>query len=126
MILAFISLKTMGIFDIFKDVKDFGTEFDKAFNFVMHDGKDYYGEVDVQDSSGTLWRIRVRRTGDRGRYLKINSKTNSSRQIRATADGYKDYVQITPDEWDMFRLLVGNPNHVELYLYAKKVLSRIV
>ncbi|MBW4562624.1 MAG: hypothetical protein KME32_16025 [Mojavia pulchra JT2-VF2] len=116
----------MGIFDIFKDVKDFGTEFDKAFNFVMHDSKDYYGEVDVQDSSGTLWRIRVRRTGDRGRYLKINSKTNSSRQIRATADGYKDYVQITPDEWDMFRLLVGNPNHVELYLNAKKVLSRIV
>ena len=85
----------MGIFDIFKDAKDFGRDFDNVFNEVMHSGKEYFGEVCVQDSSGNLWKIRIRHTGDRGRYLKIDSKTNSSHQIRATADNYKDYVRIT-------------------------------
>ncbi|MBD2358871.1 hypothetical protein H6G41_30460 [Tolypothrix sp. FACHB-123] len=60
----------MGLFDILKASK----EFDNAFNLVMHGGKDYYGDVDVQDSSRNLWCIRVRRTGDRGKYLKIDLK----------------------------------------------------
>ncbi|MBD2199748.1 MULTISPECIES: hypothetical protein [Calothrix] len=116
----------MGIFDIFKEVKEFGKDFDSVFNEVMHSGKEYFGDVCVQDISGNLWKIRVRHTGDRGRYLKIDSKTNSSQQIRATADDYKDYVRITPDEWEVFRLLVGNPNDKDLYYKAKSILSRII
>jgi hypothetical protein len=114
----------MGIFKIFKEIKDFSKDVDTVFNEVMHDGKEYFGEVSVQDSSGNLWYIKVRQTGDRGRYLKIYLK-NGSQKMRATADNYKDYVRITPDEWEIFMLLARNSNDTNLYYKAKPIISRI-
>jgi hypothetical protein len=84
----------MGIFDIFKSGKEFARDFDNIFNKFLHDGKEYFGEVLIQDNAGYLWKIRVRWTGDRGRYLKLDSQSNSSQQIRVTADGYKDYLRV--------------------------------
>lgn len=61
----------MNFFEIYKIGKEITFIFDNICNELMHDGKRYLGEVIVQDSSGCLCEIKVRWTGDRGRYLKI-------------------------------------------------------
>ncbi|WP_334907455.1 hypothetical protein [Nostoc sp.] len=48
------------------------------------------------------WKVKVRRTGNRGRYLKISSYPDYKQSLRASADKYKSYLQITSDEWEVF------------------------
>jgi hypothetical protein len=118
-------LNPTNILGFYKNSKDLGNGVDKLFNEIFHNGKDYFGEVFVQDNNGRLWEIKIRHTGDRGRYLKIKSKSNGSKKVRATADGYKDYLRITPDEWEIFYRLAAEPNNQQLYNEAKKVLTRL-
>lgn len=118
-------LNPANIFDLYKGTKEIGNGVDKLFNEIFHDGKDYLGEVFVQDNNGRLWEIKVRYTGDRGRYLKIKSKSSGSKKIRATADSYKDYLRITPNEWEIFYRLAGSQNDQQLYNEAKQVLNRL-
>lgn len=98
------------------------------WNEIWHGGKDYLGETKIQDSSGCLWEIKVRYTGNRGRYLKIKSKSDSNQKMRASADNYKpgEYTSITPDEWEVFLLLIKDSKDRELYAGAKTILDRLV
>lgn len=98
------------------------------WNELCHGGKEDLGEANIQDSSSCLWEVKVRKTGYRGRYLKIKSKTGSSRKMRASADNYKpgEYLSITPDEWEVFYLLADNGNDIKLYTCAKIILDRLV
>lgn len=68
------------------------------FDNIVHAGKDRVGEVLIRDSSYRLWEVKVRVTGKRGRYLKINSKLGKE-EILASAEGYKPgkYLSITQD-----------------------------
>lgn len=99
-----------------------------VWNELRHGGKEDLGNANIQDSSGCLWEVKVRTTGNRGRYLKIKSKTGSSRKMRASADNYKssEYLSITPDEWEVFYLLANNGNDKELYNCAKSILDKLV
>lgn len=113
------------IFGLYKGAKELSNGVDKFFNGIFHDGKDYLGEVFVQDNKGRLCEIKIRCTGDRGRYLKIISKSGSSKKVRATADCYKDYLRITPNEWEIFYRLAAEPNNQQLYDEAKRILTRL-
>lgn len=99
----------------------------ELWNEIWHGGKDYLGEAKIQDSSGRLWEVKVRYTGNRGRYLKIKSKSNESQKMRASADNYKpsEYLRITPDEWEAFLLLTKDSNDRELYACGKSILDRL-
>jgi hypothetical protein len=59
-----------------------GNDASKLWNEIWYGGKDYLGELKIQDSSGCLWEIKVRYTGYRGRYLKLKYKSNDQRKIR--------------------------------------------
>ena len=115
----------MSIFNTYKTSKELFKDFNQMYNEVVHDGKKYLGETLVQDNRGRLWEIKVRWAGDQGRYLKIQSKSNSSQKIRATADAYKEYLRITPNEWEVFRRLAANQNNQEFYDECKRVLDRL-
>jgi hypothetical protein len=73
---------------------------------VHHGGKERIGSVRLRDESGRGWKVRVRSSGKRGRYLKLTSLDGSGLEVRATADGYKPemYRSITPEEWTVFAL----------------------
>jgi hypothetical protein len=105
-----------------------GNDASKLWNQIWHGGKDCLGELKIQDSSGCLWEIKVRYTGYRGRYLKLQSKSNDKRKIRASADNYKigEYISITPTEWEVFLLLVKDSKDKEIYTCAKNILDRLI
>ena len=50
----------------------------KLLDDVVYKGKEYLGEVFTQDSYGCLWKVKVRYTGNRKRYLKISSQSSAS------------------------------------------------
>jgi hypothetical protein len=100
----------------------------KVWNEIWHGGKDFLGEVNIQDSSGCFWEVKIRNTGHRGRYLKLKSKSGSKGKMRASADNYKpeEYLSITPDEWEVFFLLANDSKDRKLYVGAKSILDRLV
>ncbi len=93
---------------------------------VVYNGKEYLGEVFIQDSYGCLWKVKVRYTGNRKRYLKISSQSSASRKIRASADNYKpgEYLHMTPKEWENFYRLANNDQ--EVYRCVQSTLDRLV
>lgn len=105
-----------------------GETAEELWNEIWHGGKEDLGEVLIQDSSSRLWKVKVRFTGYRKRYLKIKLESNGSRKIRASADNYKpeEYLRITPDEWHVFALLAKDENDRELYACARSILDRLV
>lgn len=91
----------MNPFEPYKDVKSAFKMSAKIYGAMKHpDGKDCVGEFRVRDNTSREWKIKVRATGNRGKYLKLKSKVGS-REIRASANGYKPekYARITPQEW---------------------------
>lgn len=98
------------------------------WNEVWHGGKDYMDSVILQDSSSRLWKIKVRFTGYRGRYLKIRLMSDNSRKLRASADGYKQgkYLCVKPNEWQVFACLAEGRYNSELHEWAQSILSRLV
>ena len=98
------------------------------WNEIWHGRKDYLGSVMLQDSSSRLWKVKVRFTGYRRRYLKIRLVSNTSRKLRASADGYKpgEYLCITPNEWQVFACLAEGKHDSELHACAQSILSRLV
>ena len=60
-----------------------------AFIKFLEDGKEYFGEVFVTDSSSRLWKIKVRYDDNRKRYLKFEIKAGGKQKFRASADNYK-------------------------------------
>lgn len=114
------------IFNLYKNLKDIVMDTHTLLDGVVHNGKEYLGEVFIQDSSGRLWKVKVRYTGHRQRYLKISSQSNTSREIRASADNYKpeEYLQITPNEWESFYRLANNER--DFYGCVQSILDRLV
>ena len=93
----------------------------------LEDGKEYFGEVFITDSSNRLWRIKVRYDNNRKRYLKLEIKAGSKQKFRASADNYKPskYVRITPEQWGVFYELANNKHNAELYNEAKIILNSL-
>lgn len=93
---------------------------------IAHGGKDRVGEVLIRDSSYCLWKIKVRITGNRGRYLKIKSKLDGQ-ELRASTEGYKPgkYLSITDDEWTVFALCTENDDP-QLHACAQSILDRLL
>ncbi|MFB2880476.1 hypothetical protein [Floridanema aerugineum] len=106
----------------------FGKVAEDLWNEAWHGGKEDFGSVLIQDSNSRLWKVKVRFTGYRKRYLKIKLESHGSLKIRASADNYKpgEYLRITPDEWHVFALLAKDNNERELYACARSIIDRLV
>lgn len=95
------------ILDLYLLGKEIAQDASKLFDYTRHSGKHYLGETVLCDSSNRKWKVKVRRTGNRGRYLKISSYPDYKQSLRASADEYKSYLQITSDEWEVFYRTAG-------------------
>ena len=102
---------------------------------IRHGGKDKIGSVLLQDSVGAMWKVRVRRTGKRGRYLKFSSQSPEGRKFRASADGHhpSKYAGISVSEWEVFALFAqgekdwqGRTENEELTVAVHELLNRLV
>jgi len=73
------------------------------YNDLVHSGKEDLGKFYLQDSNYRTWKVKVRTTGNRGRYLKVKCKTLGMKR-KVSADGYKPgkYLQIASEEWIAF------------------------
>ncbi len=60
------------------------------------------GKTVLRDSHNREWKVKVRYSKKRGRYLKLYSYVDGKKKLRASADQYKYYLRITPDEWELF------------------------
>ncbi|MDZ8050714.1 MAG: hypothetical protein RMX68_021030 [Aulosira sp. ZfuVER01] len=87
------------IFDIYKLTKEIIKDTNEIFG---HSHKDDLGETVLRDSHNREWKVKVRYSSKRGRYLKIYSYPDGKKKLRASADQYKYYLRITPDEWEWF------------------------
>ncbi len=101
---------------------------------IKHGGKERIGSVRLSTGDDRAWKVRVRRSGKRGRYLKINSKDGSGLEIRATADQYRpdEYRCITPEEWTVLALFAegrsdwqGRRDDGDLATCAQDIITRI-
>lgn len=93
----------MSPYELYKDAKSLIKLSGKIHESLKHpDGIDYVGEFRVRDFNSREWKIKVRETGNRGRYLKLKAKVGD-REVRASADNYKPgkYARITPQEWSL-------------------------
>lgn len=91
----------MNPLDLYRDGKQIIQIGSTIIDKIQHNGKDYVGEFSIRDNKYIEWKVKVRQTGNRGRYLKFESKTHDVK-FRASADGYRPekYAQITPTEWE--------------------------
>ncbi|MBD0386280.1 MAG: hypothetical protein ICV54_07065 [Nostoc sp. C3-bin3] len=90
------------ILDLYLLGKEIVQDASKIIDKTRHSGKHDLGETVLCDSHNRKWKIKVCRTGNRGRYLKIYSYPDYKQKLRASADKYKSYLQITSDEWEVF------------------------
>lgn len=60
------------------------------------------GKTVLHDSHNREWKVKVRYSKKRGRYLKLYSYPDGKKKLRASAAQYKYYLQITSDEWELF------------------------
>lgn len=115
----------VNILDLYK----LGKEINQDAHNLIHKGrknKQYLGEVIITDTNEHPWEVKVRYTKKRGRYLKISSQVDSSQRMRASADGYRTYTQITPEEWEIFNRLSGLQNQQKLRSQSQKILNKLL
>jgi hypothetical protein len=95
---------------------------------LRHDGKEKYGSVTIDDGNGGTWKIRVRWTGNRGNYLKIDSKDNHAIKYLVSAEGYRPekYLQITEAQWEPFLRLAKGEDSPGLMEAMSPVLDHIL
>ncbi|MEH2330878.1 hypothetical protein [Nostoc sp.] len=110
------------ILDLYRLGKEIVQDASKLFDNTRHSGKHYLGETVLCDSYNREWKIKVRRTGNRGRYLKIYSYPDYKQKLRASADKYKSYLQITSDEWEVFYRTAGGVKDSR----ARAILDKLV
>ena len=91
----------INILDLYKLGKEISRDVHESID-SGHKKKQYLGEIVISDINIHPWKIKLRCTKKRGRYLKIASQIDESQKIRVSADGYKHYIQITSEEWDIF------------------------
>jgi len=95
------------ISDLYLLGKEIAQDANQLLNNTRHSVKHDLGETVLCDSSNREWKVKVRRTANRGRYLKISSYPDHKQRLRASADKYKSYLQITSDEWEVFYRTAG-------------------
>lgn len=95
---------------------------------VLHRGKQNFGQVTVRDDSFQVWEVSIRKTGDRGRYLRFELVGESSKSFRASADGYKpeEYLPITVTEWNVFAAVAANQTDQEAQERAREIMNKLV
>lgn len=111
------------------DLYKLGKEVSQDAHELIHDGhknKQYLGEIIITDINKHPWKIKVRYTKNRGRYLKISSQLDSNSKMRVSADGYKNYTQISGEEWEIFNRLSGLKSQQQLYDRAKQILNKLL
>ncbi|AFY65886.1 hypothetical protein GEI7407_1392 [Geitlerinema sp. PCC 7407] len=93
---------------------------------LVHSGKKELGEFYLKDGNYITWKIKVRVTGNRGRYLKLKSNLSDD-TIRVSADGYKPskYLQMRLEEWMAFAAYVKTRDS-RLKSCLEDVLDRLV
>jgi hypothetical protein len=101
---------------------------------IAHNGKDKVGSVLLRDHQMRLWKVRVRRTGHRERYLKFDPENHDAQKFRASADSDKPhgYQSISEAEWMVFALFAeggsdweGRVEDADLHASVKTVLDRL-
>ncbi|QIR40929.1 hypothetical protein HCG51_32445 [Tolypothrix sp. PCC 7910] len=107
------------IFDLYKLGKEIAKDANHLFG---HSGKDDLGEKILCDSHNQKWKVKVRCSDKRGRYLKIYSYPDGKKKLRASADQYKYYLRITSDEWELLYQAVAGQNNSRV----RAVLDRLV
>lgn len=115
----------INITDFYKLAKEVSQDVHESIH-NGHKNKQYLGEIIILDINKHPWEIKLRYTKKRGRYLKIASQIDESQKIRVSADGYKHYIQITPEEWDIFHTICGLQNQEQLYNRAQKILNKLL
>ena len=120
---------------VLKAARKVGKKAKKAYNNAKHDGKDNIGSVRVRDMHGCLWKVRVRNSGKRGRYLKLKPKGHAADKFRASCDGYKpdEYRAISENDWLGFMYFAegyndweGRVDEPELFVFVKYVLNKMI
>ncbi|MUG91708.1 hypothetical protein F7734_04105 [Scytonema sp. UIC 10036] len=94
----------------------------KLVEDTRHKPKQYLGEVVIYDNKNCRWKIKLRSTGTRGRYLKLSSQ--NCKELRASADGYKSYLQMTSSEWEVLYRLAHGVEDVQGR--AQQILNRLI
>ncbi|MEM7592349.1 MAG: hypothetical protein AAF383_12645 [Cyanobacteria bacterium P01_A01_bin.83] len=115
----------VNILDLYKLGKEISQDAHYESNHG-HKNKQYLGELVLTDVNEHPWKVKVRYTKKRGRYLKISSQIDSSQKMRASADGYKAYTQITPEEWEIFNRLSGLKDQQQLHNRARQILNKLL
>lgn len=112
----------MNIPDVYKLSREITQDVYQLLNDSRHNIKQYLGEVIVYDSCHVAWKVKICCTGTRGRYLKISQP--NGQELRAFANGYESYLQITTDEWEVFYRLANGVECVRDH--AQNILNRLV
>ena len=95
---------------------------------LRHDGKERIGSFDIYDGHGGTWKVRVRWTGNRGHYLKVDSRDDEAIKYLVSAEGYRPekYLQITEEEWALFLPLAKGKASAEMVQAVGPVLDKIL
>lgn len=109
----------------------------KTWTKLKHDGYERAGTARIVDSQDDEWQVKIRRSGKRGRFLRIERKRPKGEEFLACA-GHKPekYLQITSEEWEAFYLFayredhhdqewVGHIEQRDLYACVKGILARL-
>lgn len=113
---------------IFQVVVEIGTGARELWWTFRHDGKEKYGSVVLNDGMGGGMKIRVRWTGNRGHYLKVDSTANDAIKYLVSADGHRPdkYLQITEGQWELFLRLARGEESPDLTEAVRPVLAQII
>jgi hypothetical protein len=85
------------------------------------------GNVELKDRQGRWWKIRVRWTAEIGHYLEFEQMPRGSQNFCALANNDPDGDRIiTPDEWEIFAMLVDDRSNHALRIGAQKCLGRLI
>jgi len=84
------------------------------------------GEIELKDRQGWWWKMKVRWTAERGHFLKFEQISGEKQTFHAsTRSSNPSDRLITPDEWEIFAMLVDDRRNYALRMGAQKCLSRL-
>jgi hypothetical protein len=84
------------------------------------------GEIELKDRS-RWWKIKVRWTVKMGHFLQFEEISGESQTFCALVNSLnKGDRLITPDEWEIFAMLVDDRRNYALRMGAQKCLSRLI
>ena len=85
-------------------------ELKKAWDDIVHGGKEKYGSLYLKDQKGVAWKVKVRWRGDRRHYIKLETIHEEPEQEFRAAVGKKHikepwrYKELAPEEWKVLAI----------------------